>query len=416
MTTNYGQNGSNPLESTTPIFGITQIGITADKGLMNLSTNTSKDRSAIPVERPEEGMWDIGMGDIIISKNEEVFRKMFKMMTQLTGDRIYGKALGVGQTGNLPVSDDLLNDDFYKNASPRDKESMRRQFVLRYMHFLGVSQDSWRKAQGPDKTADQDGLMVIIHGLVSVLLFTERPLRPGALLVLDLIPTQQVGRAGSTRYMSQGPERYPATLREHDPHSPTEWIRRDGLDLIARLEEQRRTNINTGTRILNIVSARNSSASLLLDGQRNAGSIVVGITGIICKFLSGAPSTMNAEQLMNLLLTGLDTDLATDLHKISTSKSVKANIDDYKTFAQEMVLDLARATFEDKDKNNYIKTATNPAKAKTIMANGLELFLYGAQDTAASTNRIIGKNIQTLLPKHNKASTGVYTNDVFVSS
>jgi hypothetical protein len=413
MTTNYGQNGSNPIESTTPIIGITQIGVTADKGFMNLCTNTDRDKAAIPVDRPEEGMWDIGMGDIIVSKNEELFRKMFKMMTQLSGDRTYGKALGIGQTGNLPVGEELLLDTYYKAALPAEQEQMRRQYVLRYIHFLGVSQDSWRKAQGPDKTADQDGLMVIIHGLVSILLYTERPLRPGALLVLDLIPTQTSSRAGTTRYLSQGPERYPPTLREHDPHSPAEWIKRDGREFIKRLKDVKSGGPkpgNSGTRMLNIVVNRGSATSLILEGQKNAALVVAGVAGIMARFLHrlvndttspfhGNPAASGPlDGLKAALLKGMDTDV--------NAGGLPANV------AQDIIVLLAESMFP-ADDSDIPKTGFDP-KAATMMANSMELILFGVQDTAAVTNRIIGRNIQTLLPNYKKAATGVFTNDVFV--
>jgi hypothetical protein len=412
MTTNYGQNGSNPIESTTPIIGITQIGVTADKGFMNLCTNTERDKAAIPVDRPEEGMWDIGMGDIIVSKNEELFRKMFKMMTQLSGDRTYGKALGIGQTGNLPVGEELLKDPYYLSLSnlPAEQEQMRRQYVLRYIHFLGVSQDSWRKAQGPDKTADQDGLMVIIHGLVSILLYTERPLRPGALLVLDLIPTQTSSRAGTTRYLSQGPERYPATLREHDPHTPAEWIKRDGREFIKRLKDVKSGGPkpgNSGTRMLNIIVNRGSATSLLLEGQKNAASVVAGVAGIMARFLHrlvndpalGFAGAGQLGALQAALLKGMDTDT-------NVGGPITA------TQAQDVIVSLAESMFP-ADDSDIPRTGIDP-KAANMMVNSMELILFGVQDTAAVTNRIIGRNIQTLLPNYKKAATGVFTNDVFV--
>ena len=65
------------------------------------------------------------------------------------------------------------------------------------------------------------------------------------------------------------------------------------------------------------------------------------------------------------------------------------------------------------DDSDIPRTGIDP-KAANMMVNSMELILFGVQDTAAVTNRIIGRNIQTLLPNYKKAATGVFTNDVFV--
>ena len=275
MTTNY----RGP-ESTIVEYPSHRIGCSAHSKYMDFQTNQPDKKVAIPIKNITEEMHDIGAFQIVVMPDSASSKA--QGFAPLPGDsKTYGKTPVIAQVGNVPhgIPDWFFDTSVAKDLKTKaDGESviddMKRAMVGRNISFVGVSLDSYRKAQGPDHTPEQDGLAVLMHGPVTCKFFTQQPLRPMADLVLSVIPRQMEGRAGGIRYQSDGPEKYPLTVKEYSFDTFEKAVRMVLMQYLAKLE--------MGVIHFNISSSSSNNKQALGSStdDQNAALIVAGIIGL----------------------------------------------------------------------------------------------------------------------------------------
>jgi hypothetical protein len=346
---------------------------------------------------------------------------MFAIMQNMNNEsRTVGRPVGIAQSGNLPhgLKKSFMDSDYYKNLSLDDKNLLMQQMVKSYLYMIGVSQDSFRKAKGPDNTPITDGLYTIMNGPVTCKLFTGQPLRPMAYLVLDLVPNQQHGRSGTIRYQNEGAERYPFTMREYDPHTPQKWIRQ----IMRNFSQDVQTPQKYGaTPMLPFSSARSEKDHPMLENDRNAANIVTGVFGMAsliieellkkkilsvvnvggAGFVNDAAGASVWRTRVALGVFGIDGSTGTGVDHVLLHEMIKS-----------MSLD-ARETME-----LHKTRGTNALEVlyQTFTASALPSLLSGVQDVASVSNRIVARNINTRQPKYGKIGSGSYDNDLWIMS
>ena len=413
MTTNFGQNGAQPMGSTRPLYAVTQIGAGPDLQLMNFAMSTPKDKTCQPVGQMSDETWAMGFGDGVLMRNQK-FYSMFKMVNTLAGSssNTHGRPLVISQTGNLPVPQELLDTDIFKESTVEDQNRMMREWTKRYLSFLGISLDTFIKEMGPTNTPDSAGLAVVMDGLMSTQAFTGAPLPPFVPVVWDLIADQQVGRNGTTRYAGNGSQRFPITYKQHDPHNPTEWIKTNGRIFTRKLENKITSPAVKfpGLKMLNVSSGIAGKTSVMMEADANTCKLVMGVLGLFQNFISKEidVETDNGKK------DGLKEtqNLLRGIYKLIELDKTKNNANDEKR-AQKSVVNLCKAIFEDPSSASANAEYEKLPQVKTLQRSALPLLCHAIQDTAASTNQIVGR---TMGIKTNstgvKANSGTYTYDI----
>lgn len=399
MTTDW-----NGPESTIPEYPSHRIGVTAHDKYMDFMSGLSESQVAINVRNPSEDMHNIGHLQIVCmvdpSNNKNVG------FTQGFSQQSYGKPLGIGQAGKLPhgLSQEFFRSKYYESLSDEEKTLIKREYAKRGIAMLGVSVDSYRKAKGPDHTPNQDGVSVIMHGPCTVKIFTPIPLRPMADLVLDLIPPQGQGRGGSVRYQSEGPEKYPFTLKEHDSGTTSKWCR----DALMRFSEKVTDKRNAKWIFVNKIDTFHST-NAMLEADKNGQDIAMGILQlslvVVDKLLKHgvvpSAATWQTEGPKVLGLAGRDgeTDIRGD---------TKTGGRDPTNLIKDIILRICDKDDDaHKEGDRFFSTQAN---------SGLQALLNGVQGVMQSCNKIVARNLGTRPQKYGKSASGLYEYDIFVKT
>ena len=270
-----------------------RIGTTAHTAFMNFQTNQNRDAVALPISQITEEMHDIGSNQIVVMVDPDM-AKASGFNQGLSDSKSYGKLLIIGQAGNLPHG---LPRDFFTATSYGHDVSKRnlinelvREMALKHVKFVGISIDSYRKALGPDHTPDQDGVSVLTYGPSTIKIFTPVPLRPMAELVLEMIPQQTYGKSGNVRYQSDGPEKYPFTLKEMSPLPLYQQYKKDVFD------DNTATPLDAGDKVLKIDNIRN----LFVEGKKLLNQGSSSIASISSSSSSTSSTTIAPPMLFNI--------------------------------------------------------------------------------------------------------------------
>lgn len=414
MTTNWGDGP----ESTIPNYNIHQIGVTVDEKFNDFVTNRDVNEVAIKVAYATPEMHNIGNGEIVVTKDQSKMGGLGFYGNQAPDARTMGRPLVFGQSGNLPhgIPQDVMQSDYWKTLSAEEQAEVKRQQILRYCAPVGISMDSYRRGPGSAKTPLSDGLAVIMHGPATSRLFTGRPLRPMADLVLAMIPSQAQGRAGAVRYQSDGPERYPFTVAEHDPHNPQKWIRRacssfaDRINMANRVNTGNKTGRADATWIFAVATNAHGADSFMLEDDKNASNILAGLLGMVAgvveiliednvlqvKGPAGAPGGVKAWQDTSTTILGLE-------KQAKGSGAIKL----------DLVAKICKVVLG----NDKQAVAPDNFNYSTAKASALTLLLSGMQDVAATTNRKFAKNIQQVTSgSYARGATGSFDYDLWVDA
>lgn len=418
MTTNYGQNGDKPLGSTVPMYNVTQIQASPDVQLMDYCMGTPQNMTAQHIKNMGRQNWVFGFGSLLIARNDR-FYSMFKMTNTISGEgyRNHGRIQVIANTGNLPVPQELVNDPIFM-ALPKDEQTVvMREYVKFYMDYVGVCIDQCNPEEGPANIPSIIGLAVITKGQMTVSAFTSQPIPPFTRVVWDLISSQQVGRHGTIKYAFNGPEQYPVTLRAHDPHNPTRWIQINGRAFTKKLESRRdskETSKYPAYKMLNVSASIGGKKTVMMEADSNTCKMVMGAIGIIDNFLlrelsiekdGGATAALGAvrDRIRKMYA-------AIDLEKYNsndTNANAQAADDGKKT-----IISLCQALFDEPVK---IDNINDSASVKTLQKSATTLFIHSIQDTAATTNKSIGRILNVATNGQAvKANSGTFKYDLLM--
>lgn len=360
MTTNFGNFNDNVGGDGNTILSLANsflVGCTYDAGLVAATKDLTTDETAHHLTTNEPACHNIGMGELVVTFNQQNRNSGIQSAT-----RSYGKPLVVGQSGNLPHNIDMTDGVIQTIISDLGAETAQKMYseqVLKQCTLVGASIDHNNTVPGPGQTPAQNGMAVIMSGPTTLMsLRTSEPLPIGVPLVLALSPENAIGRRA--RYQSDGPVRYPFTLKRHNPKTTVSIIH-DNLKTMGKVISVKPDMLKR----MNSLQPGNTDA--LLDSHKNAYNILLG-------------------------LVGLATLIASD---VSGSK--------------------ADAVIADKDKMaSIIAKITEPGKTDTIEQNALMFLLSGVQDVAASSNRVVARSIQTMMHGRSSMTQGAYNTDVWL--
>jgi hypothetical protein len=417
MTTNYGQNGDKPLGSTVPMYNVTQIQASPDVQLMDYCMGTPQNMTAQHIKNMGRQNWVFGFGSLLIARNDR-FYSMFKMTNTISGEgyRNHGRIQVIANTGNLPVPQELLNDPIFMNLPKDEQTVIMREYVKFYMDYVGVSIDQCNPEEGPANIPSSIGVAVINRGQMTVSAFTSQPIPPFTRVVWDLISSQQVGRHGTIKYAFNGPEQYPVTLRAHDPHNPTRWIQVNGRAFTRKLEasrDARGASKYPAYKMLNVSASVGGKKTVMMEADSNTCKMVMGAIGIIDNFLLRELSTetdADVKTALGYVRNKVRTVYAAiDLEKYDndTTKNSQA-VDEGK----KVVINLCKALFDEPVK---IDGNTDSASVKTLQKSATTLFIHSIQDTAATTNKSIGRILNVATNSQAvKANSGTFKYDLLM--
>lgn len=337
------------------------VGATADVKLMDMMVSTKPEHTYQPIVRLREDAHDIGLGDLVVTKNEELFKKYAGASMSLHDSRSFGRLLAFGQHGNFPIGD-IKEQPYAKTLSVDDKQELARQRLLQMVSFLGVSQDSFRKQLGADQTPLHDGIAVLIRGFVTVgQLNTGTQIPPMSPLVLAVSPMSQPGRGGGLKYQSDGAEKYRFTLAAFDHRTPIAYLM-SCIDMLHTHLTVTPAPYTSGALFKYLSDFRDGN---MLYEHRIAASIVFGFLGFAVAKVTGSPPMDN---------------VIFDVIKTITEKNPRAP-------------------------HGY--TDAQPFMGPA----GLVFVMNACLDVASRSNRVVGKCVQSQLPKYGKSNSGLYDYD-----
>ena len=358
-------------------------GASANIQLMDFqSAQTDNRKVAQRIEQLTDAAHDISMSEPVVTTDPAVLKKLGFIQSN---HKLYAKTPVIAQTGNFPhgIPEEMLDSDYWKNVlTDQERQEAMNQSIMRHLIPFGVNQANFRKTEGPSKSAPQEGLDIIIYGPATSNFFTGTVLPPMTEVALVPMPKQRPGRSGLVKYMSEGSERYPFTVRPLSVKTVVDNLRNDLASYSKRILEKPN---GAGVAASVFGQAINPSGrdGALLEADKNAATFLAGVLAIAAVFIEERDAAD----------AGNDAAVAAEA-RLAAAEKFASFVQDNDKMAKVLRAVTGRLCGTVGPTKVVSGDSARRTKYATLTRSALGLTIGAVQDTAAVNNRRFAKILQ----------------------